>query len=229
MRASSSAHILHPNPPDNPPCFLMPEDKLTCFSSLAHIPSESTPLDIFRVSLLPLGGIHLTAGPSLPPLPESLFTLTAKHTGSLFTPTVKQQGLIFPGITLTSPTSAHSILSHPSTLSLTLYCPPPSPVMSQQSAPCAQSPTPPPPPSPLPKSKPLPYNPHWRMPAGSVLEPLTLDEMHFYHTQLGTGMWHLAKCKHSPLYELPDHQPITKKTCNAGCVMEHCTLLFFLL
>ena len=229
VRASSLAHILHPNPPDDPPRFPTPEDKLTRVSSLARIPSESTPSDIFRVSSLPLGGIHLTAGPSSPPLPESLFTPTAERAGSLFTPTIEQRGLIFPAITPTSPTSARSNLSRPSTSSSTSHRPPPSPVMSRQSAPRVRSPTPPPPPSPPPKPKPLPYNPRRRTPAGSVLEPLTSDEIHFYRTQLGTGTRRLAKRKRSPSYEPPDHQPVAKKTRDAGRVMEHCTSPFLLL
>ena len=222
VRASSLAHILHPNPPDDhPPRFPSPEEKLTRVSSLARISSETSFPDPFRASSLPSGIIHPVAGPLSPPHPEAPFTPTTDR--GLFTPTVEQRGLTFPTIIPTSPTSARSNISRPSTSSSTSHRPPPSPVMPRPPAPQVRSPTPPRSPSPPPKPKPLPYNPRRRTPAGSVLEPLTPDEMHFYRTQLGTGTRRLAKRKRSPSHELPDSQPLPKKSRDAGLVMNHCT------
>ena len=223
VRTSSLAHILHPNPADDPPRFPSPEEKLTRVSSLARLPSETSFLDPYRFSSLPPGIIHPAAGPLSPPQQEPLFTPTTERVGSLFTPTVEQRGLPFPIVTPTSPASARSNLSRPSTSSSTSHRPPPSPVMPRPPAPRARSPTPPRPPSPPPKPKPLPYNPRRRTPAGSVLEPLTQDEMHFYRTQLGTGTRRLAKRKRSPSLDLPDGQPVPKKSRDAGLVMDHCT------
>ena len=222
VRASSLAHILHPNPPDDPPRFPSPEEKLTRVSSLARLPSETSFPDPFRISPLPPGIIHTAAGPLSPSQQEALFTPTTERVG-LFTPTVEQRGLPFPIVTPTSPISARSNLSRPSTSSSTSHRPPPSPVMPRPPVPRVRSPTPPRPPSPPPKPKPLPYNPRRRTPASSVLEPLTQDEMHFYRTQLGAGTRRLAKRKRSPSVELPDGQPPPKKTRDAGLVMAHCT------
>ncbi|KAH9063713.1 mRNA capping enzyme-domain-containing protein [Lactarius deliciosus] len=88
-------------------------------------------------------------------------------------------------------------------------------------APRARSPTPPRPSSPPPKPKPLPYNPRRRTPAGSVLEPLTQDEVHFYHTRLGTGTRRLAKRKRSPSFEPPSSQPPQKRSRDTGLVVDH--------
>src|SRR6266851_8140945 len=226
VRASSLAHILHPTPPDDhhlPPRFPSPEEKLSRVPSLARLSSEISFPDPFRVSSLPSGIIHPATGRLTPPQPEALFTPTADRAGSLFTPTVEQRGLTVYTITPTSPTSARSNLSRPSTSPSTSHRPPPSPVMPRPPAPRVRSPTPPRSPSPPPKPKARPYNPRRRTPAGSVLEPLTPDEMHFYGTQLGTGTRRLAKRKRSPSYELPDSQPLPKKSRDAGLVMDHCT------
>ncbi len=59
------------------------------------------------------------------------------------------------------------------------------------------------------------------------MEPLTPEEMQYYRTQLGQGTRRLAKRKRSPSYELPDNQPLSKKSRDAGLVMDHCTLLSF--
>ncbi|KAI0259953.1 mRNA capping enzyme-domain-containing protein [Gloeopeniophorella convolvens] len=99
--------------------------------------------------------------------------------------------------------------------------------MPRPPAPRARTPTPPPrSPSPPPKPKALPYNPQRRTPAGSVLEPLTPDETHFYRTQLGTGTRRLAKRKRSPSFEPPAHadagaQPPHKRSRDVGRVVDH--------
>jgi len=93
--------------------------------------------------------------------------------------------------------------------------------MPRQPVPRVRSPTPQRPPSPPPKPKPLLYNPRRRTPAGTVLEPLTPDEMYFFRTQLGTGTRRLAKRKRSPSYEPPDIQHVAKKSRDAGLDMNH--------
>jgi mRNA (guanine-N7-)-methyltransferase len=215
VRASSLAHILHPNPPDDPPRFPSPEEKLSRVLSLARLSRvNSSPDPLNKIpSPSPLG--H----PSTPSHSDSLFTPTIERASTLFTPTVEHRGPFFP----TSPASVRSTLSRPSTSSSTSYRPPPSPAMPRPPAPPALSPTPQRPPSPPPKPKPLLYDPRRRTPAGSVLEPLTPDEMHFYRTQLGTGTKRLAKRKRSPSYEPPDHQPPVKRSRDSGIVMDHCS------
>ncbi|KAH9977278.1 mRNA capping enzyme-domain-containing protein [Lactifluus volemus] len=141
VRASSLAHILHPNPPDDPPRFPSPEEKLSRVLSLAR----------------------LSRIPSPSPL-DSLFTPTIERASTLFTPTVEHRGPFFP----TSPASVRSTLSRPSTSSSTSHRPPPSPAMPRPPAPPALSPTPQRPPSPPPKPKPLLYDPRRRTPAGSM-------------------------------------------------------------
>lgn len=221
VRASSLAHILHPNPPDDPPRFPSPEDKLSRVSSLSRHPGASTSLDVIKVSSLSSGISHHTAGLGSPPQPDSLFSPTTERVG-LFTPTVEQRGPMFPIATPASPTSVRSTLSRPSTSSSTSHRPPPSPVMIPRPPPRARSPTPPRQPSPPPKPKPLPYNPRRRTPAGSVLEPLTQAEAQFY-TRLGTGTQRLAKRKRSPSFEPPASQPPQKRSRDTGLVMDHCT------
>lgn len=223
VRASSLAHILHPNPPDDPPRFPSPEEKLSRVSSLSRHPGASTSLDVIKIASLSSGISHHTAGLASPPQPDSLFSPTTERTTSLFTPTVEQRGLTFPIATPTSPTSVRSSVSRPSTSSSTSYRPPPSPVMPRPSALRARSPTPPRPPSPPPKPKPLTYNPRRRTPAGSVLEPLTQEEVDFYSSRLGTGTQRLAKRKRSPSFEPPTRQPPQKRTRDTGLVMDHCT------
>jgi hypothetical protein len=225
VRTSSLAHILHPNPPDDPPRFPSPEDKLSRVSSLGRLPSEASPSDPFRASSLPSSAIHPAARPLSSPQPE-IFTPTTERASGLFTPTAEQRGPVFSATVPipTSPTSARLSLSRPSTSSSTSYRPPPSPIMHRPPVPRARSPTPQRPPSPPPKPQPLPYKPRRKTPAGSVLEPLTPDEMRFYRTQLGTGTRRLAKRKRSPSYEPPDDQPLAKKSRDAGLVMDHCTL-----
>ncbi|KAI9510407.1 mRNA capping enzyme-domain-containing protein [Russula earlei] len=98
------------------------------------------------------------------------------------------------------------------------FHPPHPPPVTRVRSPTPQRPLSPPPP---PKPKPLPYNPRRKTPAGSVLEPLTQDEMYFFRTQPGTGTRRLSKRKRSPSYELPDNQPAAKKTRDAGLVMNH--------
>jgi mRNA (guanine-N7-)-methyltransferase len=222
VRASSLAHILHPNPPDDPPRFPSPEERLSRVSSLGRRSSEASIPDFFRASSLPSGTIHPAASPLSPSHPE-VFTPTTERASGLFTPTVEQRGHIFPSTVPTSPTSSRLNLSRPSTSSSTSHRPPPSPVMPRPSVSRARSPSPQRPPSPPPKPKPLPYQPRRRTPAGSVLEPLTSDEMHFYRTQLGQGTRRLAKRRRSPSYEPPD-APAAKKSRDAGLVMNHCTL-----
>ncbi|KAI0060810.1 guanine-N(7)-methyltransferase [Artomyces pyxidatus] len=72
--------------------------------------------------------------------------------------------------------------------------PPPAP---RAPSPPPRDPSPPPrapspPPSP-PRPATLPYNPRRRTPAGSVLLPLTPDEIHMYRTQVGAGTQRLSK------------------------------------
>jgi hypothetical protein len=223
VRASSLAHILHPNPPDDPHRFPSPEEKLSRVPSLGRRHSETSTPDSFRASSLPSGITRPAASPLSPSQPE-VFTPTTERASGLFTPTVEQRGHIFSSTVPTSPTSSRLNLSRPSTSSSTSHRPPPSPVMPRPPVPRARSPTPQRPPSPPPKPKPLPYQPRRRTPAGSVLEPLTTDEMHFYRTQLGQGTRRLAKRKRSPSYEPPDDTPVAKKSRDAGLVMNHCTL-----
>jgi hypothetical protein len=223
VRASSLAHILHPNPPDDPHRFPSPEEKLSRVPSLGRRHSETSTPDSFRASSLPSGITRAAVSPLSPSQPE-VFTPTTERASGLFTPTVEQRGHIFSSTVPTSPTSSRLNLSRPSTSSSTSHRPPPSPVMPRPPVPRARSPTPQRPPSPPPKPKPLPYQPRRRTPAGSVLEPLTTDEMHFYRTQLGQGTRRLAKRKRSPSYEPPDDTPAAKKSRDAGLVMNHCTL-----
>ena len=224
VRASSLAHILHPNPPDDPPRFPSPEEKLSRVSSLSRHPGASTSPDVIKISPLSSGIFHHTAGLASPPQPDSLFSPTTERGVGLFTPTVEQRGPMFPIATPTSPTSVRSTLSRPSTSSSTSHRPPPSPVMiPRPPVSRARSPTPPRQPSPPPKPKPLPYNPRRRTPAGSVLEPLTQAEARLY-TRLGTGTRLLAKRKRSPSFEPPISQPSPKRSRDTGLVMDHCTL-----
>ena len=224
VRASSLAHILHPNPPDDPPRFPSPEEKLSRASSLSRLPGASTSPDVIKISPLSSGISHHNAGLASPPQPDSLFSPITERGVGLFTPTVEQRGPMFPIATPTSPTSVRSTHSRPSTSSSTSHRPPPSPVMiPRPPVPRARSLTPPRPSSPPPKPKPLPYNPRRRTPAGSVLEPLTQDEAHFYHTRLGAGSQRLAKRKRSPSFEPPASQPPQKRSRDTGLVMDHCT------
>ena len=225
VRASSLAHILHPNPPDDPPRFPSPEEKLSRVSSLGRRHSETSTPEFFMASSLPSGITRPVASPLSPSQPE-LFTPTTERASGLFTPTVEQRGHIFSSLTApTSPASSRLNLSRPSTSSSTSHRPPPSPVMPRPPVPRAHSPAPQRLPSPPSKPQPLPYQPRRRTPAGSVLEPLTSDEMHFYRTQLGQGTRRLAKRRRSPSYEPPDNQPVAKKSRDTGLVMDHCTLL----
>ena len=223
VRASSLAHILHPNPPDDPPRFPSPEEKLSRVSSLSRLPGVSTSSDVIKIASLSSGISHHTTGLASPPQLDSLFSPITERTPGLFTPTFEQRGPTFPMATPTSPTSVRSNLSRPSTSSSTSYRPPPSPVMPRQPVLRARSPTPPRPRSPPPKPKPLPYNPRRRTPAGSVLEPLTREEADFYHNRLGTGTQRLAKRKRSPSFEPPVSQPPQKRSRDTGLVVDHCT------
>ena len=224
VRASSLAHILHPNPPDDPPRFPSPEEKLSRVPSLGRRHSEASTPDSFRASSLPSGIIRPAVSPLSPSRPEVFTPTTIERASGLFTPTVEQRGHIFSSTIPTSPTSSRLNLSRPSTSSSTSHRPPPSPIMPRPPIPRARSPTPQRPPSTPPKPEPLPYQPRRRTPAGSVLEPLTSDEMHFYRTQLGQGTRRLAKRKRSPSFEPPDDTPVAKKSRDAGLVMNHCSL-----
>ncbi|KAI0318351.1 mRNA capping enzyme-domain-containing protein [Amylostereum chailletii] len=87
--------------------------------------------------------------------------------------------------------------------------------------------SPPPPPKPDPTKKTLPYNPRRRTPAGSVLIPLSPDEIAMYRAQLGQGTLRLAKRKR-PMDEmeleeqnLGEDAPRVKRSRDAGLVVEH--------
>ncbi|TFY69279.1 hypothetical protein EVG20_g3228 [Dentipellis fragilis] len=78
---------------------------------------------------------------------------------------------------------------------------------------------------PPPQTKPIPYNPHRRTPASSVLVPLSPQEMQMYRDQIGAGTMRLSKRKRAEVDErdndMDEQRRNAKRSRDVGLVVEH--------